>query len=77
MTTMEYTINVQEVEQLQTIGDTEALEQIFDRARRTVIGGGVVVLVRISPGGEVSRFDELTNESDLSEYRSRVFRYLG
>lgn len=74
--TLEYTINVQDIEHLQTIRDTDALEQIFDRARRTVIGGGGVVLVRVSPGGEISRFDELSNEADLAAYRERIFKYL-
>lgn len=74
--TMEYTINVQEIEHLQTIGDTDALEQIFDRARRTIIGGGLIILVRVSPGGEQSRFDELSNEADLADYRQRILRYL-
>lgn len=73
---MEYTIDVQQVEQLQTIADTDALEQIFDRARRTVIGGGVVLLIRTAGSGEVSRFDELSNEADLETYRSQVFKYL-
>ncbi len=74
--TTEYTINVQEVETLQTIRDTDALELLFERARRTVIGGGTVILQRVSLGGEVSRFDELTNEADLERYRQQVFRYL-
>ncbi len=74
--TTEYTINVQEVEALQTIRDTDALELLFERARRTVIGGGTVILQRVSLGGEVSRFDELTNEADLERYRQQVFRYL-
>lgn len=73
---MEYTIDVQQVEQLQTIADTDALEQIFDRARRTVIGGGVVQLIRTAASGEVSRFDEIGNEADLETYRSQVFKYL-
>ena len=74
--TMEYTINVQEVEHLQTIKDTEALEQIFERARRTIIGGGTVLLVRVSTDGAVSQFDELSNEEDLAAYHERVFLYL-
>ena len=72
----EFTINVQEVEELQTIGNTEALEQMFEKARRMVVGGGAVVLVRKSPGGEMSRFDELTNEDDLTQYQQQVFKYL-
>lgn len=74
--TPEFSINVQEVEQLQTVGDTGALEQLFEKARRMVIGGGSVVLERVSPGGEVSRFDSITSEADLETYRRQVFRYL-
>ena len=73
---MDYTINVQEIEHLQATNSIDALEQIFERARRTIIGGGAVLLVRVSPGGEVSQFDELSNEDDLATYRERVFLYL-
>ncbi len=74
--TMEYTINVQEVEHLQDIHGTDELEQIFDRAKRTIIGGGTVLLVRVSAEGTVTQFDEITNEEDLAAYRDRVFLYL-
>lgn len=73
---LEFTINVQEVEALQTIGDTDALEIIFDKARRTVIGGGLVLLVRPLADGTVSKFDEISNEDDLAAYRQQVFKYL-
>lgn len=69
---LEYTINVQEVEDLQTINDREALEAIFERARRTVVGGGAVLLVR-----KGTKFEELTAEGDLEAYRQQVFKYLG
>ncbi len=74
--TMDYTINVQEVEHLQAIGNINTLEQLFDRARRTLVAGGAVLLVRVSAGGEVSQFDEITSEEDLAAYRHRVFLYL-
>ncbi len=74
--THEYTINVQEIEALQTIANREELESIFEKARRTVIGGGIVVLERRSPSGEVSRFEELSTETDLAGYQERVFKYL-
>lgn len=74
--TMEYTINVQEIEHLQNIHGINELEQIFDRARRTIIGGGAVLLVRVSAEGTATQFDEITNEEDLAAYRDRVFLYL-
>lgn len=74
--TLDFTINMQEIEDLQATSTTDALEQIFDRARRTIIGGGTVVLVRAVAGGAPSRFDEISNEEDLAAFRQRVFRYL-
>lgn len=72
----EFTIDVRKIEELQTIGDTDALEAIFDKARRTVIGGGMVALVRPSGSSEPAKFDEITNEEDLANYRQNVFKYL-
>ncbi|WP_132052214.1 hypothetical protein [Pseudocnuella soli] len=74
--THEYTINVQQVEELQTIGNRDELESIFEKARRIVVGGGIVVLERRSPGGEVSKFDELSTEEDLATYQQQVLKYM-
>jgi hypothetical protein len=74
--THEFSINVQQVEELQTIGNRDELESIFDKARRMVVGGGIVVLERHSPGGEVSRFEEISTEADLASYQQQVFKYL-
>jgi hypothetical protein len=74
--THEYTINVQQVEDLQTIGNREELESIFEKARHMVVGGGIVVLERRSPGGEVSRFEEISTEGDLAAYQQQVFKYM-
>lgn len=72
----DYIIAVNKVEELQTIRDLQALEAIFDRARRTIVGGCSVVLVRDNSNGGQDRFDTLTTEHDFEEYRERVFRYL-
>ncbi|WEK33620.1 MAG: hypothetical protein P0Y53_14100 [Candidatus Pseudobacter hemicellulosilyticus] len=72
----EYIIPVNKVEELQTIRDLQALETIFDRARRTIIGGSAVILVREKADGSHDRFDTLTTESDFEAYRQQVFRYL-
>lgn len=74
--THEYTIDVQQVEELQTIGNRDELENIFEKARRMVVGGGIVVLERRSPSGAVSKFDELTTEEDLAAYQQQVLKYM-
>ena len=52
----DYEINVTQIEELQTIKDTDSLDQIFDRAYKTVIGGAAVILLRKTDhgkGGEI------------------------
>jgi hypothetical protein len=58
----EYFINVNKVEELQTIRDRNELESLFIKARRTIIQGGQVVLVRQQPSGETYRFDAFNTE---------------
>ena len=72
----EYTINVGEVEELQMIKDTDKLEQMFARAKRTVVQGGSVILLRKNPDGSTHRFDELTTETDLAKYKETIFKFL-
>ena len=72
----EFVINVTEIEELQTLQDLEALDKIFTKAQRTVIGGEKVVLVRRHPDGKQDKFDEFTTEGELDEYKKRVYKYL-
>lgn len=72
----DYEINVAQIEELQTIKDTDSLDQIFERAYKTVVGGAAVVLLRRNGGGKAEKFDELTTEADLNEYKKRVYKYL-
>ncbi len=72
----EYTINVGEIEELQMIKDTDKLDQMFTRAKSTVVQGGSVVLLRKNTDGSTYKFDELTTETDLEKYRETVFKYL-
>jgi len=72
----DYKINVAEIEELQTIRNTVQLETIFDRARSTVVQGGLVYLVRRSADGSTSKFDEISTEEDLARYKQSVFKYL-
>lgn len=72
----DYEINVAHIEELQTIKDTDSLDQIFERAYKTVVGGATVVLLRKNGSGRAEKFDELTTEADLADYKSRVYKYL-
>ena len=72
----EYTINVSEVEDLQTISNVAELNKMFARAQSTVVQGGTVVLVRRTPDGSVYKFDEITTEADVENYKQMVFKYL-
>jgi hypothetical protein len=72
----DYEINVTHIEELQTIRDTDSLDQIFERAYKTVVGGAAVVLLRRNGTGKAGKFDELTTETDLAEYKNQVYKYL-
>lgn len=72
----EYSINVNEVEDLQMTNNTVELEQMFTRAKSTVIQGGTVLLTSQFADGTNEKFDELSTEADLEAYRETVFKYL-
>ena len=72
----DYTIAVNNIEELQTIKDVQGIETIMDRARRTIIGGNNVILVREKANGQQDVFDTITNETDFERYREQVMRYL-
>lgn len=72
----EYTIYVNQVEEWQTVNDTAALDTIFQRAKRNLVGGGTVTLVRKNPGGRTDKFDELSTLEDLEAYRKNVYKNL-
>jgi hypothetical protein len=72
----DYTINVTKIEELQTISNTDELENIFTRAKSAVVNGAKVILVREEASGEKNKFDEMDTLDDLEAYRENVFRYL-
>ena len=72
----DYIINVTEIEEYQTINDIHSLDQIFQRAKRIVVGGGTVDLVRGQRNGESVKFDEFSTLEDLEQYRNNVYKYL-
>jgi hypothetical protein len=72
----DYIINVGKVEEWQMINDLTALDEVFQRAKRTLVGGGVVALVREQRNGDTCRFEEFTNLDDFEQYRKNVYKYL-
>jgi len=72
----DYEINVADVEEYQMTADLVELEQIFTRAKSTVVQGGTVILLRKFADGRFEKFDELTSEGDLEAYREKVYKYL-
>jgi hypothetical protein len=72
----DYVINVGKVEEWQTIKDITSLDELFQRAKRTLVGGGTVALVREQRNGEAYRFEEFTTLEDLEAYKKNVYKYL-
>jgi hypothetical protein len=72
----DYTINVSQIEELQTIRNTDELEIIFTRAKSAVVNGAQVILVRKEASGKTNKFDQIDTLADLEKYREQVFRYL-
>ncbi|MBO9562426.1 MAG: hypothetical protein J7621_06605 [Niastella sp.] len=72
----DYIINVGKIEELQMINDIDGLDSIFQRAKRILVGGGIVALVRQQRSGQVDRFDEFSNLEDFEAYKKNVYKYL-
>jgi hypothetical protein len=51
----DFIISVGKVEEWQMINDVDSLDRVFERAKRVLVGGGIVALVREQrTGGELS-----------------------
>ena len=72
----DYTINVTQIEELQTINNTDELETIFARAKSAVVNGAKVILVRKEASGKANKFDEIDTLDVLESYKKGVFKYL-
>ena len=72
----DFIINVGKVEEMQMIRDLQSLDELFQRAKRALVGGGTVALVREQRTGESYRFEEFTNLEDFEGYRKNVYKYL-
>jgi hypothetical protein len=72
----DYTINVVQVEEYQTLENTNELENIFTKARSAIVNGAKVILVRKGSSGKAERFDEMDTLEDLEQYKAGVFKYI-
>jgi hypothetical protein len=72
----DFVIVVNRIEELQSTQDRQELERIFDKAKRTIVGGMDVILVREDQNGNREKFETFSNEHDFEEYRKRVFRLI-
>jgi hypothetical protein len=72
----QYVIDVARIEELQTLNDQHELENIFIKAKSTIVNGEKVLLVRKGNSKSPQKFDEFSTLEDLEAYRKRVFKYL-
>ena len=72
----DFIINVGKVEEWQMIKDIPSLDETFQRARRVLVGGGIVALVREQRNGETWKVDEFSNLEDFEAYRKNIYKYL-
>ncbi|HEY4209466.1 MAG TPA: hypothetical protein VGM31_21725 [Puia sp.] len=74
---MEYlVITVNNIEEWQSLNDTNSLGKVFRKAQSVLVGGGKIVLERVMASGAHDKFEEFTNLEDLDAYKKNVFKYL-
>jgi len=69
-------IAVNNIEEWQTLNDTNSLGRVFRKAQSVLVGGGKVVLERVQPSGQRDRFEEFTTLEELEAYKKNVYKYL-
>ena len=72
----DFIISVSEVEEWQMTNDVAALDNLFQRAKRVLVGGGIVALVRTQVSGESYRFEEFTDLEDFEKYKKNYKKFL-
>src|SRR5262249_29571561 len=71
----DYIINVGKVEEWQMIKDIASLDEVFQRGKRVLVGGGTVALVREQRDGTSDRFEQFTSLEDFEAYKKNVYKY--
>ncbi len=72
----DYIINVGKVEEWQMLKDLASLDETFQRAKRVLVGGGTVALVREQRDGTSYRFEQFTSLEEFEAYKTNVYKYL-
>jgi hypothetical protein len=72
----DFIISVSKVEEWQMTNDVTELDNLFQRAKKVLVGGGTVALVRQQRSDESYRFEEFTNLEDFEQYKKNVYKYL-
>jgi hypothetical protein len=72
----DFIINVGTIEEMQMIKDLSGLDRIFQKAKRTIVGGGSVDLVRQNSSGQSNKFETISTLDDLETYKQNVYKYL-
>ena len=72
----DFTIDVSSIEELQTLKDIQALENIFAKAKSTIVNGETVALIRKTANTPPAKFDTITTLEELETYKQSVFKYL-
>jgi hypothetical protein len=72
----EFIISVSKIEELQMLNDKAALDAIFYKAKTTIVNGEKVALIRETRSGDKYRFEEISNLTDLEDYKKNVYKYV-
>jgi len=72
----DFIINVGKVEEWQMVRDISSLDEVFQRAKRVLVGGGSVALQREQRDGTMWKVGEFSNLEDFEAYRKNVYKYL-
>jgi hypothetical protein len=72
----DFIISVGKVEEWQMTNDVTELDNLFQRAKRVLVGGGIVALVREQRSGETYRIQEFTDLEEFDQYKRNVYKYL-
>ena len=72
----DYVINVGKVEEWQMINDISSLNEVFQRAKRVLVGGGTVTVIREQRDGTTWKVDEFSDLGEFEKYRENVYKYL-
>ena len=69
-------IDLGQIEEWQVTKNLKGLEQIFLKAKSTIVQGQTVFVNRENKDGSTYVANEISNEDDLTVYKESVLKYL-